>query len=512
MRAKFLFSLGAAIYFTGVLCFSQNSRRITELGCVVGYKYASPTVDNPGRKTILGHQKLVSIKDATFLAIKFGKVVLGNGSYLEIRSLEDGNKQKLTSEIIKEYGLYSAYFNGDSVVVSLYAGPRTRGNMFTIEKVAKGYPGDYLAPMSICGSDDRVLSSDKREGRAIIWFGSRIGVGTAWLIDGEGCMVTAGHVLAANMSKLTVQFNVPLSSSSGGLRFPPASDQYDWVGRSAEYHESAGPGRDWGVFLTKKNSVTGKYAGQAQGAYFKFGSPPGYNGNTRITGYGTDSTPRSYNCVNQTSTGPYLGNSGSRLMYRVDTMGGNSGSPVINVNTGKAFGVHTHGGCSYYGGYNSGTLYTYSPFYRAIKKLSKTKVYAKYTYYGSGCSGTKGVPMIMNNGVPKIGSTFQIQVVYFYSNAPAMLITGFSDKSWGNISLPYNLWFYGAPKCNLLASIDRIDPTVLSSTGFGSVKFVVPNLTSLISANFYNQWMVVDPKANALGGVFSKGGKGLVGE
>jgi S1-C subfamily serine protease len=43
------------------------------------------------------------------------------------------------------------------------------------------------------------------------------------------------------------------------------------------------------------------------------------------------------------------------VRYQVDTTGGNSGSPVFNEDTGEAIGIHTHGGCDYSGGYNSGT-------------------------------------------------------------------------------------------------------------------------------------------------------------
>jgi V8-like Glu-specific endopeptidase len=46
--------------------------------------------------------------------------------------------------------------------------------------------------------------------------------------------------------------------------------------------------------------------------------------------------------------------SGNRLSYRVDTTGGDSGSGVED-NSGTAYAIHTHGGCTATGGANSGT-------------------------------------------------------------------------------------------------------------------------------------------------------------
>jgi hypothetical protein len=53
--------------------------------------------------------------------------------------------------------------------------------------------------------------------------------------------------------------------------------------------------------------------------------------------------------------GPMLSNSGGRISYdNIDTLGGSSGSSVLNGNTGEVVGVHTNGGCTAYGGANFG--------------------------------------------------------------------------------------------------------------------------------------------------------------
>ena len=58
----------------------------------------------------------------------------------------------------------------------------------------------------------------------------------------------------------------------------------------------------------------------------------------RITGYGVDDSPPSWNLIQQTHTGPYVAMGGTVLGYRVDTRGGNSGSACIN-NKGELVGL-----------------------------------------------------------------------------------------------------------------------------------------------------------------------------
>jgi len=62
--------------------------------------------------------------------------------------------------------------------------------------------------------------------------------------------------------------------------------------------------------------------------------------------------PKQVDVGNMTST------NGTQLLYGdVDTLGGNSGSGVLNE-AGELIGVHTNGGCMASGGANSGVLYT----------------------------------------------------------------------------------------------------------------------------------------------------------
>jgi hypothetical protein len=124
------------------------------------------------------------------------------------------------------------------------------------------------------------------------------------------------------------------------------------VDDSSRVFSNAGIGNDWGVFRTFPNSQTGLTALQAQGAWYNVAqslTPSIF----RVTGYGIDNGTA--NQTEQTSTGPNAGSSGTTLRYRVDTEGGNSGSPVVDEATGNAVGVHTNAGCTTGGGFNTGT-------------------------------------------------------------------------------------------------------------------------------------------------------------
>jgi V8-like Glu-specific endopeptidase len=73
---------------------------------------------------------------------------------------------------------------------------------------------------------------------------------------------------------------------------------------------------------------------------------PDYGAELRVTGYGKDSDP-DRNFSQQTHSGDHAGVFGdSELRHRIDTMGGNSGSTIINEATQEIIGIHTHGGCS----------------------------------------------------------------------------------------------------------------------------------------------------------------------
>ena len=298
----------------------------------------------------------IQVPNATWIRLTFDEVTLartplgGQSTVLRITSLADGATQHHTTQTLGQWNYTSAYFNGDAVQLDLIADPTAGASRVRITQIIVSADGGDVMPASICGpTDDRLPSDDPRSGRAL-----PIGC-TAWLFnDANNCLLSAGHCSGGNLQ--VVQFNVPLSDGGGNLQHPGPEDQYT-VDVSSKQSVNGGVGNDWGYFGCFPNSETGLTPGEAQGAFFTLANtpPPVQGQDIRITGYGVDGSPPEWNQIQQTHAGPYVTFSGSTVQYQTDTQGGNSGSPVINDENGRAIGIHTHGGCSGGGGQNSGT-------------------------------------------------------------------------------------------------------------------------------------------------------------
>jgi V8-like Glu-specific endopeptidase len=292
--------------------------------------------------TRVAYITIVKVPGAPWLRLSFSGVSLGKSSYLTVTSLHDGAQQRLDARALAQWRNSSAYFNGDAVRIDLHLAPNESGVFARMSEVVVGEIG---SPESQCGpTDDRTPSTDPRTGRVL-----SIGC-TAWLIE-DGRFVSAGHCVSSPSLINTVEFNVPPSLPNGTIQHPGPEDQYV-VDDATRVFSDNGIGNDWGVFETLPNSQTGLTALQAQGSFFDVAQDLG-PATIRITGFGVDDGVA--NQTEQTHTGPNAGSSGTTMRYKVDTEGGNSGSPVIDEATGVAVGVHTNAGCTAGGGFNTGT-------------------------------------------------------------------------------------------------------------------------------------------------------------
>jgi len=316
---------------------------------IVPQEVDSGLVSNPGKEAGSVYQVVVGGGGATWLRVFFGDGTrLAPGDRIRVTSLLDGAVQHLSAETLAEWSNSTAYFNGSQVKIEILAEPGNNGSRVTVHRLFVGVDaGAGAVTRSICGSDDRVLSSDPRSGRL---FSAGC---TSWLIN--ECFLSAGHCIPIND---IVQFNVPLSGGSGGLNHPPPSDQY-MIDTSSRQWVDEGIGNDWGYFGVLPNSETGLTPFEAQGTRYVLASNVPSLRQTQtitITGYGTDSTPLEHTQVQQTNSGPYRDFFGTTVQYEVDTTGGNSGSAVEDLSGGRAIGIHTHSGCNLLPApHNSGT-------------------------------------------------------------------------------------------------------------------------------------------------------------
>lgn len=366
--------------------------------------------------------------DTGWLQFRLGEVThLPAGSFLRFTAEKDRGVQRHDGRTLGEWGNWSAAFNGDAVQLELVAAPRTRNRVRVIE-VIRGLHVAAKPPESICGTtDDRVKSSDPRQGR--LWLGC-----TGWLIgtvatSGVDLMLTAGHCTTTGTRIL--ELNVPDSTSSGGLVRSAPNDQYPYVEVSGL---NGGIGADWRVCTVGRNSTTGKLPTEANGGnWYKLGAVPTSTSgqNITITGYGTTSPANSLNQVQKIHTGPLSQINATSLCYATDTSGGNSGSPIIDATTGNAVGIHTHGGCGTTGGCNSGTRIDRQDLQAAIAAAGK--VAGAFTLFGTGCRGTGKGPsncVSVNAAGGTLSNTTAVnEYAYRLTTTTALSVTGFSIYS-----------------------------------------------------------------------------------
>lgn len=316
-------------------------------------------------------RQTVRIVDANWLQVRFGDFDLGERSTLVITSLEDNATQTLDHEALSQADGQSAFFNGEAIELELRVAPGESGVFFDISGLNVGDGSSKFRKETLCdGDDDRASSSDAAVGRLVNCGGGSCSVCTGWIIS-NGWHLAAGHCNYGGQ----LQFNVPQSTSSGAIVFPPPEDQYPVDGGSVTSVDN-GVGDDWGVFAVNDNSDTGLQPVEAQNAFYRVSRDHGPS-TLRVTGYGADDGTDNFTL--QTDTGPSEGETVQSAddvfwQYRVDTEGGNSGGPVRLTSSRLGVAIHTNGGCTDSGGSNSGTSFENDDLENAMNTSPGTNV------------------------------------------------------------------------------------------------------------------------------------------
>lgn len=319
----------------------------------VSMDVASGAFDGDGDAITLAWQTEIRAAGAAWTRIFFAAAELGNGSYVLLRA--PNGDQRLDAKSMQEWSNGSAVFIGDRVPLELYVAPGDKNVFVRIESVQAGDQGPGID--TACGADNRVGSTDNRVGRLF-----NVGC-TAWGIS-NGAWLTAGHcvdfdpdntgpLLPNGVLDLSgvLEFNVPASQTNGTLVPAAVNDQYPVDLTSVQWRYDGvnqGLGKDWAIFRVNRNSNTNLLPWQAYGVPFRVTrETPFIDETVRVTGFGGDTGTA--NQTNQTSTGQYKGETTSgndiRMDHKVDTEGGNSGSPIIWEQMNLCIGIHTNGGC-----------------------------------------------------------------------------------------------------------------------------------------------------------------------
>lgn len=301
----------------------------------------SGALPSPASGTGLVFSDEIEAPGADWIRLWFGPTELPEGATLVVTSARSGAHQVLDAQTLAQWSNSSAYFEGDRVFVDLYVPAGAGESRVVIDSVDAGLPP--IAPRTICdGTDLRVLSNDPRTSRL-----APQGC-TAWLFNNRPNTVLTAHHCGAAAGDV-IWFNVPLRTSGGSPVPPPPEHQYAVDGSSLQDGGSWTLGNDWRIFGVFNNSNSGLSPVDAQLRTYVLATatPPADGRPINITGYGTTSfpVPPAWSSVQKSHTGPFFSKSGTVIRYRADTTGGNSGSAVLDEQTGRVIGIHTNGGC-----------------------------------------------------------------------------------------------------------------------------------------------------------------------
>jgi V8-like Glu-specific endopeptidase len=151
--------------------------------------------------------------------------------------------------------------------------------------------------------------------------------------------VTISEAEIATLMK--VNFNFQINVQTNQLR---QEDSYPII-RLLEYREG---NLDYAIVQLGKNAQ-GEVPGEKFGTLVVAGGDLTEEGATLCVIQHPNKQPK------MIEAGPLKSNVGGKILYSsIDTLGGSSGSSVLNGETGEVVGVHTNGGCHPDGGANSG--------------------------------------------------------------------------------------------------------------------------------------------------------------
>jgi hypothetical protein len=313
----------------------------TTIGETITFPGGVGSTANPGADVVQVYSEVIAVPEAAWLRLYFEEVSLPPGSMVRVTSLLDGEVQELDAAAMEMWGDSSAYFNGGSVLLEVFAGPGTTGTSARLKRVALqrggvqsvGDPGQC----GICGTDDRTLRGDNWLGRIM----PTGGTGSLTCPEDGGTIITAGSVISQRTG-LVIQFNVPASNTNCAIVQPPVADQFP-INSSSVNFQNAGAGNDWGTCRTFPN-------GLFQSVYDRYlqwrpvAAAAGVAGETvTVSGFGTNTTC-SMNQVEQRSVGTLVAAGASTYTVSCDARG-MLGAPIVNMD-GAIVGVITACGTS----------------------------------------------------------------------------------------------------------------------------------------------------------------------
>lgn len=139
-------------------------------------------------------------------------------------------------------------------------------------------------------------------------------------------------------------------------------------------------------------------------------------------------------------------------------------------------------------------------------------VAAQANPFGTGCPASgSGTPILEHVTLPRLGHTFDLKVRNAPGNTITLWLQGLSATQHGNLPLPANLAFLGAPGCHLYTSIEASVVTTTNPSGSSILAIAVPAAPQLAGFRWFVQSALLVPAANPLGIVTTRGIELVVG-
>ncbi|GAB3899787.1 hypothetical protein GCM10028803_21520 [Larkinella knui] len=342
-------------------------------------RYQTDTVDHAQLRLLTQ----VTQPNTTFLRLYFAGTQLGEGSYLVLEGA-DGSRQELRKQDLENWRYSSAYFNGQSVNVSLFAATGDRNTVtvsglkvssvpFNQTKNARQAAFSQQATKQSTVTTSAASSVTYPHAKAVGRFtnGSESD-GTGWIAPNGAIVATWSQQLRYIEGFDVIEFNVPPSIGTT-VRHPSPLDQYPVQMKnpcqSLDLYFKNVPTSylfytGWLIFEPLPNG-TGLRPGERQQEYFRIATNPsnytidamgdvpvdlfhyGNDNNDLLQGNNTYRTLH----VSQTHLLPqnsYLttgqGDRDRFVLYNMPYWGGSDyGAPITFAGTNVAIGVHNNG-------------------------------------------------------------------------------------------------------------------------------------------------------------------------
>jgi hypothetical protein len=237
----------------------------------------------------------VAQPNTTFLRLYFTGTQLGEGSYLVLEGT-DSTRQELRKQDLENWHYSSAYFNCQSVNVSLFAaagnrntvivsGLKISGESVSLTKnIRQSAQTQPAARQAAAGASSVTYPYAKAVGR---FTNGSDSYGTGWIAP-NGAIVTSYRMYDRYFYPDPfdiIEFNVP-PSVGGTVMHPSPQDQYPLknrnLPRSNTLHFKDEPYVSanfffygWVIFEALPNSITGLRPGERQQEYFRIATNPG---------------------------------------------------------------------------------------------------------------------------------------------------------------------------------------------------------------------------------------------